>query len=220
MGTIQRAPRTCAVVIGGGAIAALDIEPDLVIAADGGLDVARAAGLAPTMLVGDLDSISDAGRRWAHEHHVEEHRHSTDKDHTDTALALHHAGMAGADEIVLLGPGATDRLDHLLGAIIALGAAPLAAASSVSARLGATTVHVLHADHSTTIDRPAGQVFSLLALHGTCTGVTVDGARWPLRGATLAPADTLGISNESIGGPVTVSVGEGVLTVVIPGVTG
>ena len=37
----------------------------IVLAADGGLDHALAAGLEPTGLIGDLDSITEAGLAWA-----------------------------------------------------------------------------------------------------------------------------------------------------------
>jgi thiamine pyrophosphokinase len=59
-------------------------------------------------------------------------------------------------------------------------------------------------------------VFSLLALHGICTGVNVRGARWPLDDAVLEPAETRGISNQSIGAPVLISIETGVLTVIVP----
>ena len=71
----------------------------VVIAADGALDHALAAGLAPAGLVGDMDSISAAGLEWAARHATIE-RHDPDKDHTDTELAL----MMAAD----LQTGATD----------------------------------------------------------------------------------------------------------------
>ena len=59
----------------------------IVLAADGGLDHALAAGLTPAGLVGDLDSVSADGLAWAEEHATIE-RHDPDKDRTDTELAL------------------------------------------------------------------------------------------------------------------------------------
>ena len=59
----------------------------LLIAVDGGLDHALAVGLEPTRVVGDLDSVTDAGLTWAARNASIE-RHPTDKDRTDTELAL------------------------------------------------------------------------------------------------------------------------------------
>ena len=194
--------------------------PDaLVIAADSGLDHAVAAGIEPRMLVGDLDSISAGGRMWAYAHDLVIDEHPADKDATDTDLALTaavaaSAGSPGSDRLLVLG-GAGDRLDHLIGTITRLGRADLAGFAEVRAVLGDAAVLIAHDTRPVVVDEPAGTTFSLLALHGTCTGVDVVGARWPLTGATLPAAATLGISNE-IEQPTHISVADGVLTVVIP----
>src|SRR5215207_8617908 len=90
----------------------------VVIAADGALDQALAAGLTPAGLVGDLDSVSEAGLEWARQHATIE-RHDRDKDRTDTELAVALAVDLNPDRLILVGAG--DRLDHTLGAIGALG---------------------------------------------------------------------------------------------------
>jgi thiamine pyrophosphokinase len=212
---------TIAVVVGGGTIRRIgpeadSVEFDAIIAADSGLDVALAAGLAPTMLVGDLDSISPAGLAWADAHGLVVEAHPADKDDTDTALAVRRALELGATELVLLGGDATDRLDHLLGTLTCLGTPELATCDALSAWFGATLVHVLHPGHQVTLHLAAGATFSLLSLHGACAGVDVRNARWPLTAADLTAGSTLGISNESIGKPVTVAVARGVLTVIVP----
>ena len=85
---------TVVIVIGAEALHpdAVASVPDgaVVMAADSGLDHARAAGLTPTVLVGDLDSVSAEGLAWA-EGNSSIERHPVDKDATDTELALRHA---------------------------------------------------------------------------------------------------------------------------------
>lgn len=208
--------RTVAVVVGGGPIRPATQHFDAVVVADSGLDVALAAGLEPTQLIGDLDSISPEGLLWATEHDLPIERHPADKDDTDIALALRCAAALGADEVVVLGADVTSRLDHLLGTIICLGDPTMASIDRITAHLGSTDVHVVHPGHRTTLTLPIGRVFSLLALHGDCAGVIVTAARWPLRDARLRAGSSLGISNESLGQPVTVSAASGVLTVVVP----
>jgi thiamine pyrophosphokinase len=209
------------VVIGGGDLtgrarrAAGELDDGaLIVAADGGLDHAVEAGLAPSVLVGDLDSITAAGTMWAYAHEVEIERHPDDKDATDTELALARAAASGCTDLLVLG-GAGDRLDHTLGTLVALGAPPLGGFRTVRAMLGDSEVHTVHAGRVASLALTVGTVFSLLPLHGACRGVTVTGARWPLDGADLPAGASLGVSNEAID-TVRISVGQGVLTVVLP----
>jgi thiamine pyrophosphokinase len=196
------------------AVAAIPRDAVL-IAADGGLDHARAAGLEPSVLVGDLDSISALGLAWASEH-TEVVRHPIDKAATDTELAVAHAATLGPDRILLVA-GHGDRLDHAIAALGALGAAPLAAVARLEAWWGNDQLHVVHGPGSTELDLPVGTTFSVLAMHGPCAGVTLDGARWPLQDDPLAPLVGLGVSNQVASSPVTVSVRDGILTVFVPG---
>jgi thiamine pyrophosphokinase len=186
-----------------------------VVAADGGLDHALAAGIRPDVLVGDLDSISPAGLDWATAN-ISVERHPTDKAATDTELALSCAAAIKPDRIVLLA-GRGDRLDHGIAALGALGGDALADVPAVEAWWGSDHVIVVRPGRSVDVTHPTGTTFSLLALHGGCRGVTVSGSRWPLFDADLGPMTGLGVSNEIVEPPCRVEVAEGVLTVIIPG---
>ena len=211
------------VVIGGGALPARALNAvradAIVIAADSGLDHAVAAGLRPSVLVGDLDSISASGRMWAYARGVEIHEHPTDKDATDTEIAISRA-LEVPDVRQLLVIGGVDesgerRLDHLLATILARGHQSLAELGSVLAVLGDTGFSMLHPGRHSVLDVEPGQLFSLLALHGACSGVTVTGARWPLFDAAFTGTEARGVSNEA-GDRTEVLVTAGVLTVVVP----
>lgn len=211
-----------AVVVAGGPVRPPDPARafDAVVAVDGGLDAALAAGWLPTHVVGDFDSVSVRGARWAREHELPIEEHPTDKDATDTALALSLLDriglLAGADLLVIGGGSGAERLDHVVGTLAALGDPALAAASSVTAYLGATVVHVVHPGRPCAAPVGAGRTFSVLALHGACHGIHVEGARWPLADATLTGTSTLGISNEAERDVVDLRVATGVLTVIVP----
>jgi thiamine pyrophosphokinase len=187
------------------------------VAADGGLDHALAAGLEPTVLVGDLDSVTAASLAWAAER-AEVLRHPVDKAATDTELAVAHAASLGPDRLLLLA-GQGDRLDHAVDALGALGAPPLAGIASLEAWWGADELRVLHAPTTCRLEHPVGTTFSVLAMHGPCRGVTLEGARWPLDDHDLAPLVGLGVSNVVAASPVSVTVAHGILTVVVPGGT-
>jgi thiamine pyrophosphokinase len=186
----------------------------VVIAADGALDHALAAGLAPAGLVGDMDSISADGLEWAARHATVE-RHDPDKDHTDTELALLMAADLRPARLILVGAG--DRLDHVLAAIGALGQPHLTSIPVIDAWWDEQWIRVLHGPGATTLELTTGTTLSLLALHGPCGGVTISGVRWPLEGADLAPLVGVGVSNVAVDEQVTVRVSTGVLTIVMPG---
>jgi thiamine pyrophosphokinase len=186
----------------------------MIIAADSGLDHAVAAGLKPTVLVGDLDSITAHGKMWAYAHELEIDEHPVDKAATDTELALVRATATDATSLLVLG-AAGDRFDHTLGTLSALGNPALSRFETIRFLLDDTAVHIVHAPRSVTVDLAPSTSFSLLALHGTCRGVEVTGARWPLTDAVLDPWSTRGISNETTE-LLLVTVADGILTLVVP----
>ncbi len=185
------------VISGSSALAAhvLDALPDeaIIIAVDGGLDHALDAGLEPSGLIGDLDSVSEAGLAWAEEYATIA-RHPTDKDRTDTELALAFAADMNPSRLTLIGGG--DRLDHGLAAIGALGHVGLTSIPRLDGWWDGQHLDVLHGPGQLALDLVPGSTLSLLALHGPCDGVTITGVRWPLTDAHLAPLSGLGVSNE------------------------
>ncbi|MDJ0767656.1 MAG: thiamine diphosphokinase [Ilumatobacter sp.] len=183
----------------------------IVLAADGGLDHALAAGLRPAGLVGDLDSVTPDGLAWA-EGHATIERHDPNKDQTDTELALAMAASLDPARLILLAGGG-DRLDHTVAAIGALGAASLTHIPEIEGWWGDQHLVVLHGPGRAELDLPTGTEFSLLALHGPCTGVVVHGAAWPLDGIDLEPVVGRGVSNVATDRPITIAVSSGVLTV-------
>lgn len=192
----------------------VEMIPDaaIILAVDGGLDHALAAGLVPSGLIGDLDSVSPDGLAWA-EQHATISRHPADKERTDTELALTFAADMVPSGITLIGDG--DRLDHTIGAIGALGASDLTSVPELDAWWGGQHLTVLHGPGQATLQLRPGSALSLLALHGRCDNVRIDGVRWPLDGTALEPANGLGISNEVLAdgdGRVEVHVSSGVLT--------
>jgi thiamine pyrophosphokinase len=190
------------------------LAPDaIVLAADGGLDHARAAGLVPAGLIGDLDSVSPDGLAWAREHATIE-RHPTDKDRTDTELAVAFAAAMDPERLVLVAGGG-DRLDHTLSAIGALGAPELTGVPVVECWWGAQHLRVVHGPGRATVRVEPGATVSLLAMHGPCTGVSVSGTKWELDRVELAPLSGLGVSNVAVDDTVRVAVSLGVLTVFV-----
>jgi thiamine pyrophosphokinase len=202
---------TGAGVLAGEAVAAIPGDA-IVIAADGAVDFALAAGVHPAGVVGDLDSISADGLEWA-EQHATITRHSPDKNETDTELALAMANRLVPARLILIGNG--DRLDHTLAAIGALGHPRLTSIPVIEGWWGEQRLRVVHGPGRAAITVEPGTTLSLLALHGPCSGVTIDGVRWPLHGADLHAVVGLGVSNVAETDRVDVSVSAGVLTIIL-----
>ena len=193
----------------------------ILLGVDGGLDHALAAGLRPSGVIGDMDSITDDGLAWARAHATVA-SHPTDKDETDTELALAFAADMNPERITMLGAG--DRLDHSIAALGALGAPSLTNVPIVDAWWGDQHVDVIHGPDRRTLHLEPDSALSLLAIHGPVSKVTISGVRWPLDEHDLAPVVGLGISNEVVAEPsdhddapqpgtVEISISSGVLTV-------
>jgi thiamine pyrophosphokinase len=188
-------------------------RPAIVLAADGGLDHARAAGLTPAGLVGDLDSITPEGLAWAQDHATIQ-RHPTDKDDTDTELALAVAADLHPAHLVLVaGSGPDDRLDHLLATLGALATPVVTSIPRVECWLGTQHAVIVHGPGRARLTTEPGDRISLVALRGPCTGVTVTGTQWVLEAAELEPLAGRGVSNLADASSVEVSVSTGVLAV-------
>ena len=217
----DQAPHNRVLVITGGSV--LRSMPNLgafdrIIAADSGVDSAIALGLAPHVVIGDLDSISEAGLRRVRELGIEPLVSPADKDLTDTELALHHAIDTGGDTVVVLSPGG-GRLDHAHGLLTAL-ANPNFARVAIEAVIDTAHVTVLHGLASSNVPRRGSRLLALHAMNGSASGITTSGLRWNLSRESLHPWASRGVSNEMLTDAATITVEQGSLIVVQPNAYG
>ena len=187
---------------------------DMVIAADSGVDSALALGLLPDIVVGDLDSVSGTGLAVVREQSREIITMPTDKDVTDTEVALRIAVERGASEIVVVSPGG-GRMDHAHGVLTALFH-PELSRCRVQAVIGQAHVHVLHADDAVSVSRPESPMLALHAMNGVARGVSTRGLRWNLHNHDLEPWVSRGVSNEIVDDIAHVALGDGALMVMLP----
>jgi thiamine pyrophosphokinase len=169
-----------------GLVARLLPGVDLVVAADGGADIALRMGLYVHAIVGDLDSVSREARKAIPEarfHHVPR------LDRTDLEKAAEFAVEAGCGELDIVGATA-GRADHALANLSILPLFRGRAAVRLHDELFETSL----VDGATVIEGEPGTLVSLVAI-GQCEGVTTRGLRWDLAGATLR-FSPLGIHNE------------------------
>ncbi len=188
-----------------------DIPSDAyVIAADSGLDHARSAGLSPSEVIGDFDSISKRGLKWAHQHAIV-HEHSPDKDDTDTQLAIALAASRVPARLIVISGGG-DRLDHTLAVIGALADVDVTSIPDVSLRWGNNVATILHGPGRAHLSPPVKSTLSVIALSTPCTGVTLTGTKWTLSDESLQVLSGRGVSNV-VEDAVDITVREGVLAI-------
>jgi thiamine pyrophosphokinase len=183
---------------------------DVLIAVDGGTQHILALGLFPSLVIGDLDSLTQDNRRQLDEKGVKIQQYSRDKDETDLELAFHYAYGAGFREIIVVGAQG-GRLDQTVGNLSLLTKSEFAA---LDIRFDDGVEEAFIARGRCIIHGKPGDIVSLIPWNGEVTGVSTDGLRWALRDETLFTDKTRGISNEMVRETASISLRTGLLLLI------
>jgi thiamine pyrophosphokinase len=183
---------------------------DILIAADGGTRHILALGLFPTIIIGDLDSLTQDERQRLDEKGVEFRQFSRDKDETDLELAFEYAYGAGYREIMVVGAQG-GRLDQTV-ANLSLLTNPEFAALDIRFDDGVEEAFITRGRCK--VRGKSGDIVSLIPWGAEVTGVSTEGLRWPLRDETLFTDKTRGISNEMVRETASISLRSGLLLVI------
>jgi thiamine pyrophosphokinase len=183
-----------------------------VIAADSGYAHAIAMGFAPDELVGDMDSITAVDLNDARDSNILISQFPSDKDLTDTEIAISSALGREASHITVVSGGG-DRFDHVLAMAHSLASC----ARTVRTTLLIGTARVSYATYTKEfqMNTQPGSIISLIPIGGAAT-VTTTGLQWELENDTLQSFASRGVSNIATGKSVTISVTDGSLAVVEP----
>lgn len=183
----------------------------LVIAADGGLGHAVALGVAPDLLVGDLDSVADTDTtRFPRMQTI---TYPADKTAIDTELAVDLALARGATALLVVG-GTGDRWDHSL-TNLTLGARLAGEGTACELTDGVSRIVLVAPTLPWEGELEAGHEVGLVPLTGDAIGVTTSGVEYSLQDATLRYGAGRGASNRAAGGPVRVTCGGGTLALTL-----
>ena len=179
---------------------------DLRIAADGGAANAyRVLGLAPQVVVGDLDSLDEVTRRWLEQNGAEFLAYPPAKDATDLELALHLAVERGAEHVTIVG-ALGGRVDQFIANVLLLTRVPDRSAPifAVGEQRAGQSPQVVIADalsemwmatERATIEGAVGDTVSLIPIDERVEGIVTENLEYPLRAETLVRGSTRGISN-------------------------
>lgn len=169
-------------------------EASVVIACDGAVEALDAAGIVPTAIVGDLDSIPSRFRTlYADRIHTVE-----DQEVNDLTKSVRFAHQSGQEEILILGATGL-REDHTLGNIsLLMDYAPLFQRIEMLSDYGLFTP----IRQTTTLESEPGIQVSLFSLTPSGT-ISTSGLRWPILDRQLK-AWWQGTLNEATGNHFTV----------------
>ncbi len=180
-------------------------EHDVFVCADGGANAARAMGLVPDVIIGDLDSAAAATLKAFRSSLI---IRVDRQDNTDMEKALDFCVSQGFRRVTLAGVTG-GRMDMTLGNMTTLWkyAGRIAIALAGDGWVGVPVVGRAR------FAAPEGSTVSVLPF-GRLRGVTLQGLRYPLRNATIPEGD-VAVSNTATSSRFTVRVKHGKALVLI-----
>lgn len=162
---------------------------DLIIAADSGYKNARLCGVKPNILIGDFDSLGEVPND------VDEVlQMPPEKDLTDTQLAVEVAIERGADNIVIIS-GTDGRVDHTLSSLAILEGLWNRNIRCVLTS-GQNRIRYIKNSGYILLRERNFKYFSVIACDEVVKGVSIEGAKYPLKKVKLTRKLQYAVSNE------------------------
>ena len=181
---------------------------DIKISADCGYENAKKLGVVPNFAVGDFDS----GSLEALPKETEIIEVPSEKDFTDTALAVDVALEHGADGIVIIG-GLGGRLDHTMANLSLLEKLWEMGVRAIITD-GKNRVRYIERT-SELVARGGFKYISLMAADKEAKGVSLEGCKYPLKNAKLTRKNNgFTVSNEILKNCALVNVKKGGLFII------
>ena len=181
---------------------------DITIAIDGGTDVFIENGVKPDYAVGDFDSINDDFKKDLK--CINNLMYPSEKDYTDSDIAVNLAFKLGANEIIMLGMTG-GRVDHQLGN---LGLLNKCLKNNVKAFIVDEKSKIFLEDKPFKLSGVRGQTVSFYAFASEVKDLTILNAKYPLYDYLLEPFESLCNSNEFLDDDIEVSFKSGKLLVI------
>lgn len=172
---------------------------DLIVAADGGANVARRFGIRPHVIIGDLDSIKSSTKQlFASSSIIRVKR----QDSTDLEKALDYLRSRKVREVSIIG-ATGKRIDFTLGNLSVIW--------NYTSKMDITFVGerwlAMPVESRKRVSAKTGTTVSLIPF-GPCSGITLRGLQYPLSNASMKVGE-IGVSNVVKRSPFTVTVRRG-----------
>ena len=202
----------CCYIVGAGSLYEGDLpfekqENDLLIAADGGYEHLKKAGMMPDLLIGDFDSMEKPNVS------CETITLPVEKDDTDIVFAVKEGFRRGYTRFVIFGGLGGNRLSHTIANMQLLEYVAIQGGTAVL-KGGTTSLFLLSCGQSYVFEQETGKELSLFSITPTAS-VTLQGVKYPVTRATLERSFPLGVSNRVAEEKASVTVHQGSVLVVI-----
>jgi len=191
---------------------------DFVACADSGYTVCAGAGIAPDVVIGDFDSLSEIQVLEIDALGVERITYPSEKDDTDTMLCAKYGAGRGYGRFLVVG-GIGGGFGHTMSNLQALSYLnDMGCEGEIvtpDERIMMVGGDRMKPECPLMVKGAAGSKFSVLSYTERSTGVFVGNAKYLLHDAVLTQSNPVGVSNEFINeSPATVSVRNGRLLVI------
>lgn len=179
-------------------------KKSFLICADSGYDHALKMELKPDLVVGDMDSVKSSFEK------TKSKIYPSEKDETDTLLAIDAAIEKGSKKIILLAATGS-RLDHSLANIFLL---KYIKEKNIDAVIINENNYIYYVNSKLTLRANKNDLLSIIPLEN-CDGVTLCGLHYPLSNASLPFGSPKGISNFFTDKQATISLKKGSMLVIL-----
>lgn len=183
-----------------------------IIVADHGLITADHLKLPIDYIVGDFDSVPETILKKYRELATPIKTYPTEKDKTDTQIALELALEHHPKQIDLIGATGS-RMDHTLGNLHLL-MIPLHKNVDASILDANNKIYLKKSNFSIKKDKQFGHYVSFLAFSWMVNGLKLKGFKYSVEDMTLNAGTSMGVSNEIIDDEAIVEIKEGILVVI------
>ena len=163
----------------------------VIICCDKGVHHLKRLNRMPDVIIGDMDSIAQRALKHYETQGVKIIRYASEKDHTDTELALRYALQFKPKKISLF-CALGGRIDHTLANIYLLSKGFDA---GIDTFLVDEYCEAFILNKKCSFIKETGKTLSLFALTPRVSGITLNGFHYPLENGVLKMGESRGISN-------------------------
>lgn len=181
-----------------------------VVCVDGGAKHIRKFGLVPDVLIGDLDSISAEDLEYFKDMKVKIIKYPSQKEMTDTEIAINYAIDNGYKEVVIIG-GIGTRIDHSLANILLL---KQLLEKGIKGTLANEKNEITLTKDRIKVAKEKDAKLTLLPLTKVVEGITTKGLYYQLNCEDIELGSSRGVSNEFKDEFAEISIKSGILIVI------